>query len=130
LANRRATFLETGIQRAGIKETVKGLAWSSMWAVVRMDLKREPNLYEVASWWGLSKAQAFRYQQSFRRCWPALHSAWDMTQASIDQGLTTERRIRVGLKFARAMKGMGMTEAQRDALVDRYAQLVGVAVAA
>ena len=109
---------------------MKGLLWSNMWATTRFDLGREPNLYEVAAWWGVSKAQAFRYQQSFRRCWPGLGSPWEMTQAAIDQGVITERKLRWALRANKAMKGMGLTEVSRDALVDRYTSIVGVAMAA
>jgi hypothetical protein len=136
LANRQRTFLETGVQRAGIGATIKGLAWSSMWAMVRLELGREPTLYEVAEWWGLGRAQAFRYQQAFRRCWPpqvnpaVYGSPWGMTQCAIDQGVTTERKLRLALKGFKALKGLGLGEAQREQLVDTYTRIVGLAVAA
>jgi hypothetical protein len=131
MSKRPLTFLETGIQRAGIRNTVKGLAWSSMWATVRLDLGREPTFNEVRDWWALSNAHAFKYQQAYRRCWPPhARSPWILTQCAIEQKLTTERRLRAALKFTKAFKGVGMTVAQREALVDQYAQIVGMAAAA
>lgn len=130
MSKRSQSFLETGIVRAGIRNTVKGLAWSSMWATVRLDLGREPTFSEVRDWWALSNAHAYKYQQAYRRCWPPHPSPWTLTQCALDQGLVTERRLRAALKFTKAFKGVGMTVAQREALVDQYVQIVGGAVAA
>lgn len=136
MGDRKRTFLETGVQRAGIAATVKGLAWSSMWAMVRLELGREPTLYEVGEWWGLSRAQTFRYQQAFRRAWPpqvnpaVYGSPWGMTQCAIDEGITSERKLRAALKGFKALKGLGLGELQREQLVDTYARICGMAYAA
>ena len=134
MAKATRTFLEIGIQRAGFKTTAKSLTWEHMWTVTRLDLGREPNLYEVAAWWNISRAQAFRYQQSYRRCWgyhkdPKSNSPWFMTQCALDQGITSERKLRATLKASKVFKGIGMTDAQREAVVDQHAQLVGLAMA-
>lgn len=131
MAKRRKTFLEIAIDRAGFKETVKGLTWQHMWTVTRVDLGREPNLYEVAKWWNISRAQAFRYQQSYRRCWGYFsdQSPWFITQCALDQGVISERGLRRAVKGSRAFKGLGMTDQQREAIVDRHAQVVGMAMA-
>jgi hypothetical protein len=130
LSERKRTFAETGIARAGFRNTIMGVTWAGMWAIARKDLGREPNFYEVCAWWAMSKQQGFRYQQAFRRCWPALKSPWDMTRIAIEQGVTSERKLWLELKAWRVLKGVGMSVEQRDALADRYAKIVGLAVAA
>lgn len=111
---------------------MRGLTWATMWASVRLDLgNKEPTFGQVRDWWNLSNAQAYRYQQSYRRCWPPhARSPWILTQCAIDQGLTSERKLRVALKFTKAFKGVGANEPQREVMVTAFTNLVGAAAAA
>jgi hypothetical protein len=70
----KRTWIELGVQNAGMRKTLKAINWAYCWAVVRESLNRDPTVEEVADWWNSSRRSAFRDQAAFREAFPNLDS--------------------------------------------------------
>jgi hypothetical protein len=91
----KRTWIELGVQNAGMRTTFRAINWAYSWAVVREVPGREPSVEEVAEWWNESRRSAFRDQAAFREAYPTLQSP----AAIYDE---PEARARIARHAARA----------------------------
>ena len=64
------TWLEYAVVTAGLRTGIRGMTWAYEWGVTREALGHEPDVEEVAEYWGLTRRTAFREQAAFREAFP------------------------------------------------------------
>ncbi len=71
---RKVTWLEVAVRNVGMRKAITATSWAYCWAVTREAIDHEPTAEEVADWWKMSRATAFREQAVFRQAFPTLES--------------------------------------------------------
>ena len=80
------TWLEVGLDNAGLSSAVKGLTWAFCWSIARQAIGSDPSAEQVADWWSDSHRTTYRNQAAFRKSFPGLDgpsSMFETTEAVV-----------------------------------------------
>jgi hypothetical protein len=79
---RRRTVGQVAIERVGFLKARQALMFIACWWIATADLGRNPETVdEYGEWWLMSRSQAFREQQTFRRAFPEYATPTELATA-------------------------------------------------
>lgn len=78
-------------RNAGLFKAMQALTHLIVWEVYVADLGEPPSMTAFAKWWGTSRSQAYRDQQSFRRAFPGYDTPTELVDALLPED---QKRIR------------------------------------
>lgn len=67
---KRRTLASVTLERAGVRNGSRVLAFIMQWWIVHHELGRAPTVPEYGEWWKMSQATAYRERQAFQDAWP------------------------------------------------------------
>ena len=96
--DKRPTWAQVAIQRAGLKKAMRAMTFATAWAVVEKDLGEEPSVEAYSAWWKQSSRTTYRELAAWRECFPEFSTPTGFFAVAGTADLSA--RVPVDWKFA------------------------------